>query len=487
MIQQGSKYPVPGSALARLAGAVGAAARAGAALGLALLARVLSSLHKAGMDKDIRKTRQFGARLLRVLVLAIMSFRANQIPVRASALTYTAILSIVPFAIILSAAAGRFGYLDLLSRLVVTLVGSMNLDFNLDPVLDVIAFAERVDFRQMGLVGILGLLLTFFLSMGNIEFAVDHIWGISKERNWWRRVKEYTPFLLVLVGVITAAGNFLLKYRDYLTPKLYGDARAVLVHDTLFLVSTAGMLICGFGVLFLLYFIIPNTKVRVFPAALGAVLSTLGIYGLGRVMMEFPNLFISRTSYIYGSLAAVPLLLLMIYLFWIVILYGAAVAFIYQRLYHAREGGGASAEASSPFHRVERDVLAVLRSAHALSGSEAVDGRRAVPLGSLAREVGLQDAYVESLTYPLVDLGYLSRRRVRAGPVYAPRVPLEQVDLAALHALLIRLDPTGRGKLRALNALDELRHTLGTLYSADQPAPPLFLGDVVGGRREAGA
>ena len=223
-----------------------------------------------------------------------------------------------------------------------------------------------------------------------------------------------------------------------------------------------------------------------FPAALGAALSTLGIYSLGRVMLEFPSLFISRTSYIYGSLAAVPLLLLMIYLIWIVILYGAAVAFIYQRLYHARADGGVSAEAASPFHRVERDVLAVLRAAHDLSGSEAAGGRRAVPLGTLAVGVGLRDAYVESLTYPLVDLGYLARRKVRSGPVYAPRVPLEQVDLAALHALLIRLDPTGRGQLRALNALDEFRHTLGTLYASDQPAPPLFLGDVAGDRREAG-
>lgn len=437
------------------------------------------------MDKDIRKTRQFAARLVRVLMLAVMSFRANQIPVRASALTYTTILSIVPFAIILSAVAGKFGYLDLLSRLVVTLVGSMNLDLNLDPVLDIIAFAERVDFRQMGLVGSLGLLLTFFLAMGNIEFAIDHIWSVKKERNWWRRLKEYTPFLLVLVGVLTAAGNFLLKYRDFLTPKLYGDARSVIVHDTLFLVSNAGILACTWGVIFLLYYLIPNTKVRFFPAALGASLSTLGVYGLGRLGLEFPSLFISRTSYIYGSLAAVPLLLLMIYLFWIIILYGAALTFIYQRLYHAREGAAEDkAEASAPFHRVEREVLAVLRAVHELSGTPEVGRRKAVPVETLAGKVDLQSGYVESLASPLVDLGYLTRRRVRSGPVYAPRTPLEEIDLSAIHGLLLRLDPTGRGRLRALNALDELNHTLGTLYSSEHLNPPLYLGDVTGHRRD---
>lgn len=461
-----------------------AAARTGAGRAMGLLSALLSSLHRTGMDKDIRKGRQFAARLVRVLVLAVMSFRANQIPVRASALTYTSILSIVPFAVILSAVAGKFGYLDLLSRLVITMVGSLNLDLNLDPILDIIAFAERVDFKQMGLIGSLGLLLTFFLAMGNIEFAVDHIWSIQKERNWWRRIKEYTPFLLLMVGVLVGAGNFLLKYRDYLSPKLYGDARSVIVHDTLFLISTAGILACTWGVMFLLYYLIPNTKVRFFPAALGASLATLGIYGLGRLAMAFPGLFISRTSYIYGSLAALPLMLLLVYLFWIILLYGAAVAFIFQRLYQPKElEAEGKAEASAPFHRVERDVLSLLKAVHSLSGSPELHGRKAVPLEDLARRTDLQSAYVESLASPLVDLGYVVKRMVRSGPVYAPRVPLTDVDLTAIHGLLLRLDPTGRGRLRALNALDELNHTLGTLYSQEHLNPPMYLGDVTGERR----
>lgn len=427
----------------------------------------------------MRWGRKFAARLARVLVLAVMSFRANQIPVRASALTYTAILSIIPFAVILSAVAGTFGYLDLLSRLVATMMSSFNLDLNLDPVLDIIGYAQRVDFGQMGVIGSFALLLTFFLAMANIEVAVDHIWSIQKERSWWRRLKEYTPFLIILVGILLAAGNFLLEYRDYLTPRLYGDARTVLVHDTLFILSTAGILICAFGVLFLLNYLIPNTRVRFFPAALGASLSTLGLYGLWRLVVEFPSLFISRTSYIWGSLAALPLVLLVIYLSWVVILYGSAVAFIYQRLYRPGSKAAENMEAAAPFHRVEREVLDVLRAVHELSGSPDVHGRKAVPLDVLARKVDLQEAYTESLAAPLVDLGYLTKRLVRSGPIYAMRVALGEVDLSAVHSLLLRLDPEGQGRLRALNALDELNHTLGSLYSRSHLDPPLFLAAVL--------
>jgi membrane protein len=451
-----------------------------AGYGLRLASRILGSLHRTGMDNDIRKTRQFAARLLRVIILAFMSFRANQIPVRAGALTYTTMLSVVPFAVILSSVAGRFGYLDLLSRVIATMSERMSPGIDLAPILGIITYAQNVDFRQMGLVGSLALLFTFFLAMGNIELAVDHIWSIEKKRNWARRVVEYTPFMVLLIAVLTAAGNFLLEYRDYLTPRLEGDPRAVLRHDTLFLLGNAGILGCAWAAVFLLYFLIPNTKVRFFPAALGATLATLALYGLGRLAMAFPNLFISRASYVYGSLAAVPLILLLAYLFWIVILYGAAVAFIYQRLYHFRDQAADRGSEADGFRRVEADVLELLRAIHALSGSAASGGRKAVPAGAIAARLGREAEGVEALAAPLVDLGYLSKRRIRSGPVYAPALPLPEVDLAAVHKLLVRLDPGGTGRLRALTALDELKHTLGTLYSTEHFDPPMHMSSVLG-------
>jgi len=234
---------------------------------------MLSSLQRVGMDQDIRWTRQFAARLTRVLVLAGMSFPVNQIPVRASALTYTTILSFVPFAVILSSVAGRFGYLDLLSRLVISLADSMNLDVNLDPILGVIDYAQKVDFQKLGLVGSLGLLFAFFLSMSNIELAFDHIWDISKKRNWWRRIKEYTPFLLLLILLLVAAGNVLLKYRTFLNTKFSGGQVPVLVHETVIVLTTVAAVGFVWMALGLLFYIIPNTRVRLFPALLAATIS----------------------------------------------------------------------------------------------------------------------------------------------------------------------------------------------------------------------
>jgi YihY family inner membrane protein len=435
------------------------------------------------MDKNLRWTRKFPARLARVLVLAGMSFPVNQIPVRASALTYTTILSFVPFAIILSSVAGRFGYLDILSRLVIYMADSLNLDLNLDPVLNVIEYAQKIDFQRLGLFGSLGLLFTFFLSMSNIELAFDHIWDIRKDRNWWRRIKEYTPFLLLLILILVAAANILLKYRGFLNTKFSGHPIPGLVQETVIVLST--MAVVGFLwlALVLLFYIIPNTRVRLFPAMLAATLSTAAIYGLSRVMVLAPGVFLSRNNFIYGSLAIFPVALLMIYLTWTIVLYGAAVGFIYQRLYHSRDKTSAPlANDSEAFRGLERDVMEVLKAAYALSGSKATGGRVTVPLSLLAGELWDDEASVERLAEPLVDLGILARRRIGSGPVYAPRKPMAEVDLTGVHHLLLRLDPKGTGKLRPLTAWDEVNHTLGVLYSSGKQHPPLYLGTVLGQR-----
>jgi hypothetical protein len=70
-------------------------------------------------------------------------------------------------------------------------------------------------------------------------------------------------------------------------------------------------------------------------------------------------------------------------------------------------------------------------------------------------------------------------RRIRSGPVYAPRKPLSEVDLTGIHHLLLRLDPKGTGQLRSLTSWDEIKHTLGILYSSGKQHPPLYLGSVL--------
>jgi hypothetical protein len=276
-------------------------------------------------------------------------------------------------------------------------------------------------------------------------------------------------------------GNILLKYRSLLDIKLSGGMGSGLIHETVVVLSTMAVVSMLWVALALLFYIIPNTRVRPFPAMLAATLSTAAIYLLSRVLMLAPGIILSRNNFIYGSLAIFPVLLLVIYLFWIVILYGAAVSFMYQRLYHSLDKTSASTAAgdSPEFRRMEKDVLDVLRAIYSLSGSKALEGRRLVTAQQLASELWDDAASVERLAEPLVDLGIVATRRIKTCRVYAPRKPISEVDLTGIHYLLLRLDPKGTGKLRSLTSWDEIKHTLGILYSSGKQHPPLYMGSVL--------
>ncbi len=279
----------------------------------------------------------FVARLARVLLLAMVSFAVNEVPVRAAALTFTTLLALIPFAVILSFVAGRLGYIDLLSRLIPALADSFNLELPLDPILNGLERAQGIGFQRMGWWGTLGLLVGFFFSMSNVESAVDRVWNLRKTRSWAGRFKVYTPFLLLLLALVFLSGRVLLRARDALRGWDYGAALPSFIpRGGFFLFGAVGVLVFVWVGLALMIRVLPNTRVRTAPALLGATAATAVIYFLSRFLFLFPKLLLAKNRFLYGSLAIIPISLLLIYVFWAAALFGASVAFIHQRLYRAR-------------------------------------------------------------------------------------------------------------------------------------------------------
>jgi len=274
------------------------------------------------------------ARWLRVLALSAASFTVNEVPVRAAALTFTTFLAIIPFAVILSLLAGKLGYLHLLSRLIPYLADSLNINLSLDPLVKSIDRAQRIGFHRLGWWGTSGLLLTFFLSMSNVESAVNRVWNLHRTRPWIQRLKVYTPFLLILVALVVAGALMLLRAKHGMERWGFsGKIPALKFHGESVLSGAVGMLIIIWVGLFLMIRILPNTRVKLWPAFSGATAATVLIYFLTRLLFVFPAALMAQNKFLYGSLAIFPVLLLLSYVFWAAALFGATVAFVQQNLY----------------------------------------------------------------------------------------------------------------------------------------------------------
>jgi membrane protein len=186
---------------------------------------------------------------------------------------------------------------------------------------------EFVKNTQSGKIGAVGMLLLVFVAirlLANIEATFNDIWGASRGRSWvWRIVLYWTTITLgpiALVGAVGLAGSSQLHtVKDFFQ-------QMPLVGSVVFEFIPVILLWLIFAVVYLL---VPNTKVKFSAALVGGIVSG-SAWHLNNI---FGFLFASRlvtNSRIYGSLALVPVFMVGLYFSWVILLFGAQVAYAFQ-------------------------------------------------------------------------------------------------------------------------------------------------------------
>jgi membrane protein len=168
--------------------------------------------------------------------------------------------------------------------------------------------------------------------MSSVEEAMNRVWNVRASRGWFGRFARYTPFLLLLFLAVLLTAVVLFRLHGVLMAWGFGGARAFPVPGGALLFGALGLLFFLWVVMVLMIRLLPNTRVRLTSALLGATVAIVPLYFFSRILLLFPALFLARNQLFYGSLAAFPVALLLVYLFWACALFGCAVAFVRNRL-----------------------------------------------------------------------------------------------------------------------------------------------------------
>lgn len=272
------------------------------------------------------------ARFLRVLILSALSFNINEVPVRSAALVFTTLLIFIPLTIILSSIAGWLGYLELVRTMIPHFLQSFGIEVPLGPLMSLLERAESMSFRQLGMWGSIALLVMFYFSMSNIEKAMNRVWNVRKGRGWPGRFASYTPFLLMLAGLVLITVVVLFRVHGMIEDWWEGHMASFTLPGGAYLLGPWSIILFLWALIVLLIVLLPNTKVRWSSGILGAAAATGILYLLSRFLLLFPMLLIARNQILYGSLVIFPVALLLVYVFWVTVLFGAAVAFVHQKL-----------------------------------------------------------------------------------------------------------------------------------------------------------
>ncbi len=271
-------------------------------------------------SRDLSRGKSFLITQLRILILAMRGVRDDKILLRAPALTFYSLFSIVPAAALIFGIAQGFGLEHYVERqLESALTGREEVLHYLMELTDTLL--QQFDGGALAAAGLLILLYAIAMLLSNMEKSFNEIWQVSKGRPLSRKFADYfamifiTPLFFILAGSATVYLNTQVREIDIiiLSPLLIMLVR-ILPYLLIWAIFT------------LLYMVMPNTNVH-FKSALTAGIVSGTIFQI--VQWAYINFQIGATTYstIYGSFAALPLFLIWMQISWIVILFGAELSY----------------------------------------------------------------------------------------------------------------------------------------------------------------
>ena len=274
---------------------------------------------------------------------------------------------------------------------------------------------EFIQNMQSGKLGVVGMLLLVFVAirmLANIEETFNDIWGVTRGRPWLARIILYWTTItlgpLLMAGALGLASSpHFIATRGAVTDTVLGGLAFQLL--PLFVLWLAFALA---------YQLVPNTKVH-FRAALvgGLVGGTLwhlnGILGF---------LFVARVasySKVYGSLGLVPVFMAGLYFSWLILLFGAQVAYAFQNRQAYRQE-----KLLENVNQRGREFIA-LRLMTCI-GQRFHSGRPPATLQHMSLELGIPTRLAQQVLQPLLAM-HLVVETGGSEPGYAPARPLEAI------------------------------------------------------------
>ncbi|MEW5723739.1 MAG: YhjD/YihY/BrkB family envelope integrity protein [Thermodesulfobacteriota bacterium] len=278
--------------------------------------------------KDLAGWRRFMIRLLRVVALTYRGLSEDRWQLRASALTYYSLLSIVPALAMAFGLAKGFGFEKSLETVLTERFQGQE---------EVVAKATVFAYRLLenvrgGLLAGIGLAILFwtcFRLLAQVEGAFNDVWGIKRGRSVGRKVADYLAVMLIGVLLLIMSSGltvFITSEVDVFVKKItLLEALSPVIY---YLLQFSPYLVIW--LLFtLLYIFMPNTKVNFGSGVLAGIIAGTFFQLFQRLYINF-QVGLSGYNAVYGSFAALPLFFIWLQFSWLIVLFGAEISCAHQ-------------------------------------------------------------------------------------------------------------------------------------------------------------
>jgi membrane protein len=274
-------------------------------------------------------------RVLRYPYAVIRDLLGGEINLRAMGLVYTTLLSLIPLLAISFAILAAFGMSRDLEPIVFEFFRPMGDPGAAEITTRVMHFVDRVSTRVVGTVGLAVLLWTLVGTIKKVEDSFNFLWRVEHARSLARRITEYVGLLIIgpilMVGFLALSHSAIanLPLQDVVNLAPLARLRGVGITIAPYVMVTAFFVV--------LYMFIPNTRVRLLPALIGAATAGFLWAAVGKVFTQMVVLSI-RLTIVYAGFAFIVAALLWTYFGWLILLAGAQLSFYIQNPSYLRLG-----------------------------------------------------------------------------------------------------------------------------------------------------
>ena len=390
-----------------------------------LYASILGFLNKELWERDIKDSNWLvrnSIQLIKVIYLAYRGFVDDKVKLRASALTFFTLLSIVPVLAMAFGIAKGFGLSKELEKQIISRFAGQEEVMN-----KALDFANNLlENTRGGLIAGIGLILLIYSVMellNRIESSFNDIWYISEERSLIRKFTDYIAIVLFAPVLL-----------------IFSNSATIFITNTIAdLTNTVTLLGLFKGVIFpllklipyviiwilftLIYIIIPNTRVKFKPAFIAGALAgtTFLIVQWGLIAFEIN---VSEYNAIYGSFAALPLFLIWLQVSWLIVLFGAELSYSIQNI-----GKFEYEQRKTVYSRYNYRVVTLLVMNHLVTVFKA--GQKAPRLSEIARNLKIPSHFLKDILDDLISSGLVSRvslSKYETG--YQPAMDINQLTIS---------------------------------------------------------
>jgi membrane protein len=421
-------------------------------------------------------------RFLRALTLIGHGFRGEAITLRASALTYLTLLSLVPLLAVaysvVDLVSGQAPFRDTVQKYVNEQLGIGAGAAIAGALTD---FTNKATVKTLGAIGFALLLISSLSLLWNIESAFNHIYAVKRPRAPVQRLLTYWAFLTL--GPVLLSASLAVTWKIGQMQGAHGRHGHVGHSEVLHVLAAVSSVTITYAGLAFLYKVLPNARVRLWSALITAFAAGTA-WELAKFVFADLSARMVQVHKIYGSVAVLPIVLTWLYISWFITLTGCRLCYAMDAS-RTPEGSPLLLAAQARETFIARVMLA-LAQLHA---------RKAAPVGvgPLADEMRMPKRLIRESLRALEQSGLAVEAR-RGGwlPARDPsRITMAEVRAAARSSLGFprhEADETGqaitqawaRAEGAAAQALEEsvaaflarVRQPTGLSGYAPTPEPP---------------